>query len=122
MVCDLSCKDDCLFADRTQIGQVLLNLIMNSYSAMESKGGTLTVSTQRTENSVVFRVTDTGPGIAPEAWDRLFEPFFTTKEAGKGTGLGLAIAAHIVEAHGGTITADESTDKGASFAVELPIR
>ena len=71
--------------------------------------------------SVVFEVTDDGPGIAEEQQARVFDPFFTTKEVGKGTGLGLSVAYAIVQEHGGRIWLSSKPGAGASFFVELPI-
>ena len=119
---DYHCAEECLFADETQIGQLLLNLVINAFQAMEREGGTLTLSTQLDEGTVLFRVGDTGPGIPPEVFPRLFDPFFTTKENGRGTGLGLAIARQIAENHSGTITVTSEAGQGTVFTVSLPAR
>jgi two-component system cell cycle sensor histidine kinase/response regulator CckA len=123
-----------VFADATQLAQVLMNLCVNARDAMPS-GGTLTI---KAENVTVGReaarlhadarpgphvrltVADTGTGIAPEIIDRIFDPFFTTKEQGKGTGLGLSTVLGIVKSHGGFITLDSAPGKGSRFAVFLP--
>lgn len=118
----LHCPEECLSGDETQLGQLLLNLIVNAFQAMEGRGGTLTVSTARSGDSVVFRVRDTGPGIPQEVLPQVFEPFFTTKEAGRGTGLGLAIAHRIAEEHHGRIEAANPPGGGAEFTVILPVR
>lgn len=117
---DLCCPAECLFADETQIGQLLLNLVINAFQAMEARGGVLTIATAQAGQSIVFTVKDTGPGIPPADLGRLFDPFFTTKEMGKGTGLGLAIAQQIAQEHGGTITAESRENDGARFVVTLP--
>ncbi|MFO0724303.1 MAG: response regulator [Myxococcota bacterium] len=110
-----------LFANRNQIGQVLLNLVRNAMEALnesESAVKKITVTAARVEDRIRIIVADTGPGI--EDPSRLFEPFFTTKEPGKGTGLGLALSRGIVEEHGGHISAENSPGGGARFTVELP--
>jgi signal transduction histidine kinase len=94
-----------LFANRNQIGQVLLNLVRNALEAMsdQSTPKKLSIVASRAEDRVRIVVADTGPGLGDAS--RLFEPFFTTKELGKGTGLGLAISRGIVE-EGGRIAAE----------------
>ena len=120
VVRELRCPEKCLYANETQLAQLLLNLIINAFQAMGAQGGTLTVSTLHEAGQVVFCVRDTGPGIPPEALPQLFEPFFTTKEPGRGTGLGLAIARQIAEEHGGSIRAESGPDRGTVFTVTLP--
>ena len=120
VVRDYHCPQECLFADETQIGQLLLNLVINAFQAMKRSGGTLTISTQLENGTVLFRVCDTGPGITPEVFPQLFDPFFTTKENGRGTGLGLAIARQIAENHNGTVTVKSEAGQGTVFIVSLP--
>lgn len=117
---ELCCPAECLFADETQIGQLLLNLVINAFQAMEAQGGILTITTAQADKNIVFTVKDTGPGISPADLERLFDPFFTTKEMGKGTGLGLAIAQQIAREHGGTIEVESRVGSGARFTVTLP--
>ena len=116
-----------ILADENQLGQVVLNLLTNAQDVMP-KGGRLVLGTAVAEpvfadweKAVELRVEDTGPGIPPEHIDKLFEPFFTTKEEGKGTGLGLSICQGIVEAHGGTIWAENAPGGGAAFIVHLNV-
>ena len=116
----LNCADDRIRVDETQVLQVLLNLLLNAFQAMEGLGGEVCVSTCREADDIVFTVADTGPGIPSEIMDRIFEPFFTTKDVGKGSGLGLAIARQVAEAHAGTITARSTPGKGAEFTLRLP--
>lgn len=104
--------------DRDQLGQVLLNLFLNALEAME-EGGILTVACRRRGAYLLIRVSDTGPGIPPQDWERIFDPYFTTKAGG--TGLGLAVAARIVEAHGGEIKVESPPGQGATFIVSLPV-
>ena len=121
-------------ADPGMIGQILLNLSVNSRDAMPN-GGKLIISTGTDTLDpsqaaqipgavpgphVHLTVTDTGCGIAPEHLSRIFEPFFTTKEAGKGTGLGLATVYGIVKQHGGWITVTSELNRGATFRVCFP--
>jgi signal transduction histidine kinase len=107
-------------ADRGQIEQACLNLILNAVDAMP-EGGKLTVSTTGQSEPltvVVLSFTDTGTGMAPEKQKQIFEPFLTTKS--QGTGLGLAIVQKIVEAHQGKIEVESAPKKGTTFRVILP--
>jgi signal transduction histidine kinase len=105
--------------DRTLLRQAVLNLLKNGLEAL-SKGGTLTVTTRRLDDTVEIAVSDTGPGISPEVGRRLFEQFFTTKP--QGTGLGLSITRQIVEEHGGQIRWTSAPGAGATFVVSLPVK
>lgn len=108
-------------ADRTQISQLVLNIVLNAYDAMRDEGGTLLVSTRISGEEVVIRFKDNGCGMDTETVSRIFDPFYTTKESGKGTGLGLAIVAQIVETHGGKIYVDSEPGKGTEFRVYIPL-
>jgi len=103
--------------DRHRIHRVLMNLLVNALEAMPD-GGTLHISAVSDHASVLIRVRDTGPGIAPEIRSRLFEPFATVGKA-NGLGMGLAFARQAVIDHGGDI-GTESSDQGACFAIRLP--
>jgi len=112
-------------ADRAQLQQVFLNLLVNAAQATEG-GGRVSVSTAlrtgtdgRPEVEIV--ISDTGCGIPPEAMSRIFDPFYTTKKEGSGTGLGLAIAYGIVTRHGGSISAESDPPHGTAFHVRLPV-
>lgn len=113
-----------LLADRGQLQQVFLNLIMNAIDAMGSVTGrarVLRVNSdlfQESSGVVMITVEDTGAGIANEDKDRIFDPFFTTKSAG--TGIGLSICRSIIESHGGTLQASVNKPYGAIFQVTLP--
>jgi signal transduction histidine kinase len=107
-------------ADRGQIEQACLNLILNAADAM-ARGGTLAVGSSRQyepASAVVLSFTDTGMGMAPEKQKQIFEPFLTTKA--HGTGLGLAIVQKIVEAHSGKIEVKSAPKKGTTFRILLP--
>ncbi|PNU19663.1 histidine kinase [Geothermobacter hydrogeniphilus] len=112
------------WADVKQIQQVFFNIIINAIQAME-EGGTLTVQTSRVINAAgtdVLRVeiSDTGPGIAPSALERIFVPFFTTKN--QGTGLGLPICKQLVEQHGGMLKVVSKIGEGSTFIIEIPVQ
>jgi len=117
---NLNCWDQRLSANEIQLSQLFLNLILNSFHAMEPEGGTLTLSTSFDETHIHAVVADTGCGIAKDIQGKIFEPFFTTKETGKGTGLGLAIVAQVVEDHHGKIRVESKVGRGAVFTVSLP--
>lgn len=118
---DLNCRHVWLHGNETQLSQLLLNLVLNAFHAMETTGGTLTLSTEANDASIIFRVQDTGCGIPPEALPHIFDPFFTTKETGKGTGLGLAIVQQVVEGHQGNIQVETEVGQGTAFTIFLPL-
>ena len=107
-------------ADRTQISQMVMNIVLNAYDAMKD-GGTLLVSTRISGEEAVLRFKDSGCGMDTETLSRIFDPFYTTKESGKGTGLGLAIVAQIVETHGGKIYVDSEPGEGTEFRIYIPL-
>ena len=107
-------------ADRDQLIQVLINLVMNSLNAMP-EGGRLRLSLAREGSHVCLGVSDTGHGMPEEIRSKVFEPFFTTKDFGKGTGLGLTVVKGIIEEHGGTIAVESVVDKGTTFWIQLPL-
>src|ERR1700730_5601669 len=105
--------------DRVQIGQVVLNLIMNALQAMNGHGANLTFRGRHTGAGFVrLDVIDTGTGITPNQMRRLFEPLFTTKA--RGIGLGLAVSRGLVQANGGAISADSTPGAGTTMSVSLP--
>lgn len=120
IIMNLNCWDQRLTANEIQISQMVLNLILNSFHAMEPEGGILTLETNFDETYIHIQISDTGCGIPKEIQSKIFEPFFTTKESGKGTGLGLAIVAQVVEDHQGKIRVDSKKGKGTTFTVSLP--
>lgn len=122
-----------LFADQSQLQQIVLNLCVNARDAMPS-GGTISLATnveagadlQRlgadpTRNYSSFKVTDTGNGMSADVRSRIFEPFFTTKQNNGGTGLGLAVVYGIVVAHHGFIDVASTPGSGSTFSVYLPL-
>jgi signal transduction histidine kinase len=110
-----------LLADRVQLQQAVVNLCVNALDAMDDtppRGRRLGVRTRTGAGGAIeIAISDTGPGIPPDQLPRLFDSFFTTKA--NGTGLGLSITRSIVDAHGGTLSA-ENRDKGALFRIVLP--
>jgi two-component system, cell cycle sensor histidine kinase and response regulator CckA len=126
--------DTIVMADKTQMDQILFNLVTNARDAMP-KGGALTIETDTVEigaefirthgfgepgRHVLIKISDTGTGMDEATLENIFEPFFTTKEVGKGTGLGLATVYGIVKQHGGYITVDSAPDQGSAFRIYLP--
>ncbi len=116
---DLNCWDQRILANEIQFSQMLLNLILNAFHAMES-GGQLRIRTAFDEKNIEIQVADTGSGIPDDIKHKIFEPFFTTKETGRGTGLGLAIVAQFVEDHHGDIQVRSTVGEGTIFTVRLP--
>jgi CheY-like chemotaxis protein len=143
----LSPDDGVVFADPTEIHQVVMNLCTNAAHAMRAKGGVLLVelshvvvpaknkrrearkylstglspktSAPEPGHYVCLAVADTGHGIAPTDMERIFDPYFTTKKVGEGSGLGLSVVQGIVSASNGAITADSEPGKGTTFKVYL---
>ncbi len=111
-----------VLADRIQVQQVLINLVLNAMDAVQAQPEarrTVTVSVARHKRNAVMSVADRGPGIAPEHLGKIFESFYSTK--GNGMGLGLSITRTIVESHGGRVWVDATGDGGTVFRAELPL-
>jgi signal transduction histidine kinase len=112
--------------DQKQLGEALLNLLVNALEAMPH-GGRLLVAASLAQFSpssapltgIRIDISDTGPGIAPEDIPRLFDPFFTTKASG--TGLGLSIVRSTVQGHGGEVRVESRADAGTTFSIFLPL-
>ena len=114
-------KDDIpmTVADRVQLQQVLMNLMLNGIEAMSDTGGVLTVKSQSGEDGwIEISVKDTGPGLPVDNADQIFDAFFTTKP--QGSGMGLAICKSIIESHDGRIWANGDGGRGATFHFTLP--
>ena len=105
-------------ADRVQLQQVLMNLMLNGIEAMKETGGELTVTSKKTaDGQLLISVGDSGVGITPDQANRIFEAFFTTKP--QGTGMGLSISRKIIESHGGRLWASANPGRGATFQFTL---
>jgi PAS domain S-box-containing protein len=110
-----------VLADRVQLQQVFMNLMLNAIEAMKDTGGKLTISSRLTpEGQVIVSIGDTGVGLPAENTERIFDAFHTTKP--QGTGMGLAITRSIVEAHGGRVWATANQEAGATFHFTLPAK
>ena len=106
-------------ADRVQLQQVLMNLMLNSIEAMQGTGGELTIASKRTEHGqLLISVSDLGMGLPVDQAERIFDAFFTTKS--QGTGMGLSISLRIIESHGGHLWASPNAGGGAIFQFTLP--
>jgi signal transduction histidine kinase len=116
---DLAADLPKITADRVQLQQVLMNLMLNGIEAMKETGGVLTVKTgQGEDGQVLISVSDTGVGLPAGRADEIFDAFFTTKP--QGSGMGLAISRSIVESHGGRLWATPHDGRGATFHFTLP--
>lgn len=107
-------------ADRSQLLQVLTNLVVNSIQAMPN-GGRLTISTSSRDGNLLLTVEDTGIGMSDEVTKKVFNPFFTTKDVDEGTGLGLSVVHGIITSHGGTIDVESKIGRGTTFVIRLPV-
>lgn len=116
-----------VLANPRRLQQVIINLILNAQQALGKTGGTLTVATEcktdaasGRESGVAVRISDTGPGIAPEALPHVFTPFFTTKEPKECLGLGLTIARNIAREWKGDVQVESAPGKGTTVTLTLP--
>jgi nitrogen-specific signal transduction histidine kinase len=120
-------------ADRTQMGQVFMNILVNAWQAMPGGGeiflGTENILLDEAKAAglalspgkyVRISVSDTGTGMDSKTLERIFDPFFTTKEMGRGTGLGLATVYGIIKGHGGLINVTSKPGEGTTFEIYLP--
>src|SRR5215831_9259483 len=120
---DISLDLPPIMADRVQLQQVLMNLMLNSIEAMKSMDtpGKLTIKSQQDDSGqLLISVMDTGVGVPPEMIEQIFNPFFTSKP--QGTGMGLAISRSIIVSHGGRLWAVSNPESGATFHFTLPTR
>lgn len=125
--------DDTVYADPTQLYQVILNICTNAVASLENSSGTIDIKISSTnipeENDynlnsgtyIELLVSDTGVGISKKNIDRIFDPFFTTKSREKGTGLGLSVVHGILQSHGAVITVDSKEGKGSQFKIYFPV-
>ena len=118
-------------ADGDQIGQVVLNLIVNAQQALATHAGLrrISITSGQANSGVWLQLTDSGPGVPEHVRDKIFEPFFTTKGEGMGTGLGLSVSRGIVREHGGELSlvtaapqGSSQPGAGASFRLSLPLQ
>jgi signal transduction histidine kinase len=116
---DLATELPKVTADRVQLQQVLMNLMLNAIEAMKDTAGELTIKSELGEGGQLFiSVSDTGVGLPAEKTDQIFNSFFTTKS--QGSGMGLAISRSIIESHGGRLWASANNGRGATFQFTLP--
>ncbi len=114
-----------VLADRSQLHQVITNLVSNAAQAIGDDMGTImvtidTIAASTARETIRLSVTDTGRGMDPGTRDRIFEPFFTTKEVGQGTGLGLSIVASILADHGARVEVTSERGQGSRFDIYFP--
>jgi two-component system, NtrC family, sensor kinase len=113
-----------LFCDRSQLQQVIMNLLLNAAEATQHRPAgqvAITTALNPSKESIILEIRDNGEGIPQENLPKIFDPFFTTKEEGKGVGLGLTVVYGIVTAHGGEIEVHSKTGQGTQFRVTLPL-
>jgi len=108
--------------------RVIINLCNNAFDAMREKLAytegyipLLSITTNKSDNKVIIRIADNGPGIPEHIKDKIMQPFFTTKKGTEGTGLGLSITHDIIEVHGGELRVDTKDGEGAVFTIILPV-
>lgn len=133
---DIMAEPWSIFADPTQIHQILMNLCTNAAHAMRKKGGVMEIglANESLDSAAAadihglkpgsylrLSVADTGHGMTPEVMEHVFEPYFTTKETGEGTGLGLAVVHGIVANLGGAVAVESEPGKGSTFHVYFPM-
>jgi PAS domain S-box-containing protein len=119
---DLAADLPRVMANRGEIEQVVLNVVVNAEQAMRAERGErrLIVRTRPTSEGAAVHVVDNGPGMSPHQLERIFDPFYTTKDPGEGTGLGLALVHTIIAEHGGNIHVESEIGKGTAFRIDLP--
>src|SRR5690606_25081495 len=117
---DLGADLPLIMADRSQLEQVLVNLVVNAQQALAARpdGRRLIVRTRASAQGASLQVVDNGHGIPPHHLQRIFDPFFTTKAPGEGTGLGLSLVHSIVTEHGGEIHVDSEVGSGTAFRLD----
>lgn len=125
---DFSASNDRIHADRNQLHQVIVNLVINAADSISAatdnpEQGEIRIYTAVSKDSRWIRILirDNGCGISAENKDKVFDPFFTTKETGKGTGLGLYVSYMIIEGFGGGISIQNNEERGANIVINLPL-
>jgi len=119
---ELDADEPKIWADASELQQMLLNLLINAEQALVTVDPprTITVRTHADADEVRLEIADSGPGVPPEIRAKIFDPFFTTKPEGVGTGLGLSICYGVAQDHGGRIWVESEPGHGARFSVALP--
>ena len=119
---DKSTKKLVVSCNRTEIQQVLMNLISNAKDASEGKKTReILITLENVGNTAVVRVRDNGDGIPKSIQDKVFDSFFTSKEVGRGTGIGLSLVNKIITEHDGNVSFESEIEKGTTFIIELPL-
>jgi len=109
-----------ILGDALLIQEVLMNLLLNAYDAIQNKG-IISIETKYDRDFVKLTIKDNGSGISEKDLDKIFEPFFSTKEQGKGTGLGLSVVVSIVQSLNGEISVKSENNKGTEFLIVFPV-
>jgi len=122
----LNATRDAVLADKNQIQQVFLNILINSIDALRDEthlldNSRIDIFSSNKNDLIQIEFIDNGPGISGDKLNHIFDPFFTTKDPGRGTGLGLSVCYRIVESLGGTISAESSQGSGMKIMIELPL-
>lgn len=120
-------EDIMIYCNKVQIGQVLINILVNAAQAIQAQKkenmGHITITASRIKEYINIYIEDDGPGISDEHLGKIFEPFFTTKDIGKGTGLGLSISYDIIaNKHDGILDVETEIGKGTKFIIKLPVK
>ncbi|MDF2543824.1 MAG: ATP-binding protein [Herbinix sp.] len=118
--------DIVIYCNKVQVGQVIVNMLVNAAQAIKSqkrnKMGVITITAKQLKEDIYITIEDDGPGISEDHLLKIFEPFFTTKEIGQGTGLGLSISYDIIiNKHNGAIDVKSEVNKGTIFTIRLPM-
>lgn len=104
-----------------QIGQVIMNILVNAAQSMEAEGD-IYITSQKTDEKIKITIKDNGKGMSEALQEKIFDPFFTTKDVSEGTGLGLSISYGIIEKHGGNIEVQSKEGAGTEFNILLPLK
>lgn len=118
---DFSVESLELYCNPQKIQQALISILINAIESIHNKAGEIKISLQVESNHAILRIKDQGDGISQKDLPFIFEPFYTTKDALKGTGLGLSVVYGIIKVHNGKIEVEETSVKGTTFKIILPI-